>query len=55
VLLLVTGVQVRIIGLVGLDHFPNDLQQSLAEATQGTGMAFAFGAFLPVVHLRPAT
>ena len=54
-LLLVTGVEVGIIGLVSLDHFPNDFQQALAEATQGAGMAFAFRAFLPVVNLRPRT
>jgi hypothetical protein len=36
VLLFVTGVQVGIVGLASLDHFPNDFEQALAEATQGT-------------------
>jgi hypothetical protein len=55
VLLLVTGVEVGIVGLMGLDHFPNDFQQALAETTQGAGMTFAFRAFLPVINFRPRT
>ena len=54
-LLLVTGVQIGVVRLVGLDHPPKDFQQALAQATQGARMAFAFRAFLSVVNFGPRT
>ena len=54
-LFLVTGVQVGVVGLSGLDHPPNDFQPALAQATQSAGVAFAFRALLSVVNLSPGT
>ena len=39
---LVFEVEFSIVGRVGLPHFPDDFQPSLAEATQGLGMALTF-------------
>lgn len=51
---LVTGVPLFIIGHVGLPHFSEDFQPTLAQTAQGAGMALAFLTFLHVIHLRPA-
>src|SRR5277367_4870844 len=52
-LLLVASVEVGVIGFAGLKHFPKDFQKPLTQAAQGASVAFAFGAFLPVVDLGP--
>lgn len=50
---LVTGVDLLVIGLSGLPQFPEDLEPSLAQEADGTGVAFALLAFLLVVDLGP--
>ena len=50
---LVAGVERFVVGRAGLPHFPEDFEPALAEATQGAGMALAFGAMSAVVGLRP--
>lgn len=50
---LVGGVERFVVGRAGLPHFPEDFEPALAEATQGAGMALAFGAMSAVVGLRP--
>ena len=55
VLFLMAGVQIGVLRLAGLNHLPKDFQQSLAQATQGTRMAFAFRAFLFVIDFGPGT
>lgn len=52
-LLLVAGVQIGVVRLARLEHLPEDLQQALTQATQGAGVAFAFGPLLSVVNLGP--
>src|SRR5258708_33643715 len=54
-LLLVSGVQIGVVRLAGLDHPPNDFQEALSQAAQGARMAFAFRAFLSVVNFCPGT
>ena len=50
---LVFGVQIGVVRGAGLDHFPKDFEQALAQAAQGAGVAHAVLAFLLVVGLRP--
>ena len=50
---LVALMEIGIVGLVGAEHFPNDFEPALAQTSERTGMAFAFGAFLLVIHGRP--
>ena len=47
------GMEVSIVGFAGLDHLPKVFEQALAQAAQGTGMAFAFITFLFVVNRGP--
>ena len=44
-----------VVGGTGLPHFPEDFEPALAEATQGAGMALAFGTMGAIVGLRPRT
>ncbi len=50
---LVLGMELRVVAGVGLPHFPEDFQPSLSQAAKGRGMAFASGAHLLVIDLRP--
>ena len=50
---LIAGMEVGVVAVAGLPHFPEDLEPALAEAAQGAGMGFAAGAKSLVVDLRP--
>jgi hypothetical protein len=53
VLELVAGVQVRVVERMGLSHFPNNFQPTLAQGSQGAGMTFALGSERGVVSRSP--
>ena len=50
---LVAGMEGFIVGLAGLPHFPEDLEPSLSQATQGARMALPFVSMSLVILLRP--
>ena len=41
---LIAGMEVRVVALAGVPHFPEDLEPALAQAAQGASMGFAAGA-----------
>jgi hypothetical protein len=51
---LVAHVQGRIVGGVGLPHFPDDFQPALAEAAQGLGMGHTPLAQRGIVNCGPS-
>ena len=40
---LIAGMEIGVVALAGLPHFPEDLEPALAEAAQGASMGFAAG------------
>jgi len=53
--LLVLGVEIGVVRAPGLEPAPKDFKQTLAEATQGAGVALSFLALLLVINLGPRT
>ena len=51
--LLVARVQVRVVGSSCLPHFPEDLQPSLSQTTQGAGVTLALVPMSLIVLLSP--
>jgi hypothetical protein len=51
--LLVLGMEVRLVGRSGLDHFPEDLEQALPQTAQRASVALALLPFVFVVDLCP--
>ena len=52
---LITLVKLGIVPPASLPHLPEDLQPTLAQAAERTGVTLTFAAFLLVVSLRPWT
>ena len=50
---LIAGMEFGVVAVVGLPHFPEDLEPALAEAAQGASMGFATGAKGLVIDGRP--
>ena len=50
---LVFGMELGLVNRVGLPHFPEDFEPSLAEASEGAGMTFALAFECRVVGLSP--
>ena len=50
---MVASVEFRIVGLFVREHFEHDFKQTLAQTSQGTGVAHALVALFLVISLAP--